>query len=76
MNYTNRVTVTFTKDAASIATGSSRGWYSGPGIAFGAHPDSLTQILDHSFALRFDKSKLIAQHDQTTMVIATRIPNG
>ncbi len=83
MRYYNRVTVTLTKGLAKIHTGSSRGWYSedlklkydGPDIAFDAHPDSMQQILNHSFLLRYSEGKLVAQHDGTCMVIATRIPN-
>lgn len=83
MKYLRRVTVSLGANVAKISTGSSRGWYDealdieydGPTISFDAHPDSLQQILDHSFALRFTKGKLVAKRGGVCMVIATRIPN-
>jgi len=83
MKYVTRVNIRLTQGIAKISTGSSRGWfeedlkldYKGPDLAFDAHPDSLLQILDHSFAVRFERGKLVAKTDDTCMVISTRVPN-
>jgi len=84
LKHITRVNVTISTNCAKISTGSSRGWFSeelklkydGPDLSFDAHPDSLLQILNHSFAVRFQKGKLIAKADKTCMVISTRSPNN
>ncbi len=83
MQYHPKLTVTLTKNQAQITTRSSRGWfaedlkleYEGVELSFSAHPDSLIQILDHSFALRFQQGRLLACHDGMAMVIMTKVPN-
>ncbi len=77
-SYATRVSVAIKPGEATVSSSSGKGWYEetfsvtyeGPPMDFTAHPDSLAQILGHSFSLRVDAGRLVAHCKPVSFVVA------
>lgn len=77
-SFVSRVRVELKPGEGELTSRSGQGWYKetfdldydGPVLSFDCHPESLLQILGHSYEIQVTGPTLVARSDDTTMIIA------